>query len=154
MNEPWTSLIWFGEVFSGYQPHQVSVWNWCFEDHRRSLICQWSPWCVYIYLTYCGWSHIPTFACPFLPTGTPPDCKSILMTGCVWLRLNPFWLSRCSWISMASFTRWSMYLVAVPSLEVLSKSTRWAVLTEYSATADFSGWLSQTHLMCLCISLS
>jgi len=23
----------FSEVFSGYRPCQVSVWNWCFEDH-------------------------------------------------------------------------------------------------------------------------
>jgi hypothetical protein len=54
----------------------------------------------------------------------------------------------CSWISIASLTRRSMYLVAILSLEVLSKSMRWYVVNECSATADLSGWFKQTCLLC------
>jgi hypothetical protein len=50
----------------------------------------------------------------------------------VWLRLNPsslLKLSGCSLISIASLTRRSMYyLVAVLSLEVLSKVMWWYVV--------------------------
>jgi hypothetical protein len=66
---------------------------------------------------------------------------SLLIMGChVWLQVNPsslLKLSGCSWILITSFTKWSMYLVAFPSLEVPLKSVRWAVLIECSAAADF-----------------
>jgi hypothetical protein len=68
-----------------------------------------------------------------------------------WLRLKPsslLKLSGCSRISIASLTRQSMYLVAIFNLEVLSKSMRWYVVNECSATTDLSGWFKQTCLRC------
>jgi hypothetical protein len=65
----------------------------------------------------------------------------------VWLRLNPsslLKLSGCSRISIASLTRQSMYLIAVLSWEVPSKSMRWYVVNECSATADL--WLVQADM--------
>jgi len=72
----------------------------------------------------------------------------------VWLKLNPsplLKLSGCSRISIASLTRWSMYLVAVLSLEVPSNLMRWYVVNECTATADLSGWFKH---ICLLYSLS
>jgi len=69
----------------------------------------------------------------------------------VWLRIHPSFLlklSGCSRLSIASLTRRSMYLVAVLSLEVPSKSMRWYVVNECSATADLSGSFKRTCLLC------
>jgi hypothetical protein len=88
-----------------------------------------------------GWSS--TCTCPCFAIGELLGSWSILMMGRhVWLRLNPsslLKLSGCSRISIASLTRRSIYLVAVLSVEVPSKSMQWYVVNECFATADLSG---------------
>jgi hypothetical protein len=136
----------------------VSVLNRRFDKnrghHHQVLMCG----CVLRSHEYkpCLWTGgrgwFSTCVCPCLAIGALLGSSSILMLGRhVWLRLNPSSLlksSGCNRISMASFTRRSMYLVAVPNLIVPSKLKRWDVVIECSATADFSGWYKRTCLPC------
>jgi hypothetical protein len=73
-----------------------------------------------------GWSYMPSSAWPCFLIGASLDRLSILITGChVQLRVNSLSMLKllgCSWISIASLTKRSVYLVAIPNMEVPMKS--------------------------------